>query len=179
MGERNSHAAAFRRWFCEFEAERKRRKIAPGRPVPGFPAPPPGPDELRDLLDRIGTATALAVLGVHRSTLARWLDGSVRVPPASFALLRVWAAGVLPGMGDDWRDFRFDGDRLVLPGGRISYTARELAGLPMLEAALRSSEEARRALESQLVEMTRRVDWGSANDAFTDPHDVRRRAYEA
>lgn len=165
MTHETAHSRAFKTWFLAFETERKRRKIAPGRPVPGFPAPPAGPGELAELLDLIGEPAALTVLGVHRSTLARWLADQSRIPPAAFQLLRVWAHGLLPGMSDDWRGFRFVGDVLLFPDGRNRATARELAGLPYLHAHVRALQDKITRLEKQNARLLRLGDFGAANDA--------------
>lgn len=162
----NAHARAFQSWFSAFERERKRRRIAPGRKVPGFLPPPPGPAELADLIDALGESAVLRLLGVHRSTVARWRDGSSRFPPAAFHLLRIWSEGRLPGMGDDWRDFRFEGDALVMPGTRWRFTARELAGVPYLQAHIGALERKISDLQKQNGQLLRLGDFGAANDAI-------------
>lgn len=166
MKTETPHSRAFKTWFLAFEGERKRRKIAPGRPVPGFPPPPPAPGELAEMLDVIGEAAAITALQVHRSTLARWLADESRIPAAAFHLLRVWSAGLLPGMSDDWRGFSFSGDTLTFPDGRNRATARELAGLPYLHAHVRALEGEIVRLKKQNAHLVRTGDFGAANDAI-------------
>jgi hypothetical protein len=55
-------------------------------------------------------------------------------------------------MSDDWRDFRFDGDRLVLIGTRIAYTAREIAGWQYQQAHTA-------ALARRVAELERRISY--------------------
>jgi hypothetical protein len=61
------------------------------------------PHELRATLDRLDLSAAEAghLLGVHRATIYRWLDGSMSVPIVVELLLRlmVWR-GIRPSGGD-------------------------------------------------------------------------------
>lgn len=178
---RNGHRAAFERWFLASEKERKRRHISAGRKVPGFESPPPGPDELRYLIDyaprKLSERTMAELCNVHRTTVLRWLDGSVQIPASAYALLRFHAEGVPPGCGEAWRGFSWAGDTLTTPDGRTTLTAHEVAGTGYLHAYVSALEAKTAALEKQLVEMTKKVEWGASNDAFTHPADTRTKAF--
>ncbi len=136
--------------------------------------PEPTPDELRDLIDRATRAVtlpaALAILGVHRTTLMRWRTGATRVPPAALALLRVWSEGRLPGMSEDWREFHFDGDALVGPTGH-RYTVRDINAWHWKDQALDAHQRRIKQLETIVYDQARRLDAmsGAANDAFDRP----------
>lgn len=130
---------------------------------------PLSPDSLRYLLHEgpnpVGESRALAVLQVNRTTLGRWLAGTVKVPHAAALVLRQLAEGIPPEGGPHWRGFRFDGNYLVTPTGeRIS--ARRLEKWEWLEG-MRTAQIA--ALEKQVsdlrgqLESLRRVG-GAAND---------------
>lgn len=177
---KNGHAAAYRRWFSEFEKERKARRIAPGRRVPGFPPAPPGPDDVRRLVDALGEARALDLAGVHRTTLARWASGEIQIPAPVFAVLRFHVDGVPPGCGDAWRGFSWLSDALICPDGRTRVTAREIEGLHYQRAAIEAQSRRIAELESLVVSLARQIGTaGAANDAFSNPADVRAQAFSA
>lgn len=149
--EETAFSRAYAAWFSEYERERRRQKKRRGATLADFPAPPTCPADIAAAVDTIGKTRTLAVLGVHRSTLARWLAGTAAIPRPAWLLLAILAEGRLPGMSDDWRDFAFHGDRLTMPGSRVSYTAREIAGWPYqqqhAEALARALDDSRRKIE--------------------------------
>lgn len=129
-------------------------------------AVPLSPDSLRYLLHEgprpVGEARALAILQINRTTLGRWLAGTVKVPHAAALVLRQLAEGVPPGGTDHWRGFAWDGDALVTPTGE-RLTARELDGLHWTRQHTKAL--ARRVVELEaVIDSLRRVG-GSANDA--------------
>lgn len=178
--QEGGHSKAFRRWFVRTEAARKAARLSPGRLPAGLPPAPTSPDELRRLaleaVGAVGEVRSRELLGVHRTTFRRWLSGESRVPESAALVLRLLADGLHPGASDEWRGFRFAGDALVLPDGR-RYTARELQGLHYLQAALDAAQRKSQALEMAVVELTRKIEWGSANDPFTALDDPRSRAF--
>lgn len=128
------------------------------------------PDALRYLLHEapfpVGEARALAVLQVNRTTLGRWLAGTVKVPHSAALVLRQMAEGIPPEGTDAWRGFGWDGDALVTPTGE-RLTARELDGLHWTRQHTKAL--ARRVAELEnVIESLRRVG-GSANDAVVTP----------
>ncbi|CAN0621126.1 conserved protein of unknown function [Burkholderia multivorans] len=144
--------------------------------------PEPTPAELIGLIDAavraVSLPAALAILGVHRTTLMRWRTGQTRIPPAALALLRVWSEGKLPGMSDDWRDWRFDGDRLVAPNGQ-RFAPRDMLAWHWKEQALDAHQRRIKQLETIVYDQARRLQLmgGAANDHADDPtHPPPRRA---
>ena len=64
------------------------------------------------------------VLGVSIRTINNWEKGRTAIPYSAFKLLRILAAGEIPG--PDWRGFWIQGAKLWTPEGK-SYDAGELA----------------------------------------------------
>ena len=132
-----------------------------------------GPDTLRYWLHEapfpVGEARALSLLGVNRTTLGRWLAGTVKVPHSAALVLRTLAEGIPFEGGDHWQGFRFDGNEMVTPTGeRVS--ARRLEKWGWLEG-MRAGQIA--ALESQVADLQAQLASvgrlaGSANDAVMD-----------
>jgi hypothetical protein len=127
------------------------------------------PDSLRYLLHDaphpVGEARALALLQINRTTLGRWLAGTVKVPHSAALVLRQVAEGIPPGGTDDWRGFGWDGDALVTPTGE-RLTARELDGLHWKRQHTRALERRVSELEGMVQQL--RGLGGSANDAVMD-----------
>ena len=167
----SGHGEAFAKWFARYNAERLKRQIPQGRKIPDFPSAPPGPDDvhqvIHDGINPLGERRAAELCNVHRTTIVRWLDGSVQIPPSAFALLEFHANGVPPGCGEAWRGFSWSGNTLTTPDGRTTLTAFEIAGATFQKTYVSTLENRVKELEALLVDMTRRIDWGSANDAFT------------
>lgn len=116
------------------------------------------------MLDQIGVRKAMATLGVHRSTVARWLAGKSVMPRPSWLLLVIMAEGRLPGMSEDWRDFRFVGDTLHQIGTRNAYTAREIAGWPYQLAHAEALARRILVLEKEKAHLLRVGYFEAAND---------------
>lgn len=179
----SGHKAAYENWFRRYDKERKKRHISAGRPVPGVPPAPPGPDEIRllifDGINPLSERIAAELCGVHRTTVGRWLDGSVQIPAAAYSLLRFAANGVPPGCGDAWLGFQWSGDGLVCPDGKTAVQAQEIAGIVHLRRYISALETRCGELEASLCDLVRQIDHGSANDPYTDPADPRSRAFTA
>lgn len=158
------YSAAYRAWFSEYERERLNQKKRKGARLTGFPEPPANPEAIAHVVDQIGTRKALETLGVHRCTLARWLAGRAVIPRASWLLLVLMAEGRLPGMSDDWRDFRFEGDTLHQIGTRVSYTAREIAGWPMQVQHSQALSRRIAQLEKEKAQLLRLGNFEAVND---------------
>ncbi len=165
-GKNTAFSRAFARWFADYDAERRRQKKRMGANLIGFAAPPVHPDQIADTIARAGRSRALDALGIHRTTLDRYLTGDSVIPRAHWLLLCILADGLLPGMSDDWRQFRFDGDRLAIVGTRYSYSAREIAGwhyqIRNLDIKSRRIDE----LERRIAHLLEIGQFGAANDAL-------------
>lgn len=162
--DKTAFSQAYAAWFSEYERARRTDGKRSGSRLADFPAPPSAPEEISQAIDAIGRRKALAALGVHRSTLGRWLSGKTVIPRAAWLLLALWSQGRLPDMSEDWRSFRFDGDRLHLVGTRLSYSAREIAGWQYQTAHAQALERRILALEKQNAHLLRVGEFGAAND---------------
>lgn len=164
--EKTAYQKAYERWFSRYEVERRRQKKRRGARLMEFCEAPTHPSDLAQLVDVIGVRRVLEVLEIHRSTLARWLAGYCVVPRSAWLLLVVMAEGRLPGMSEDWRDWRFVDDRLVMVGSRVSYSARELAGWQYQVEHARALARRVAALERDQEYLLRTGDFEAANDSI-------------
>lgn len=167
MSEKTAHGRAYARWFSDYERTRLRQKKRRGARLDDFPDPPASPAEIALALDTVGRSRFRSICGVHRSTLARWESGVCVMPRTAWLLLVLLAQGRLPGMSADWRDFRFDGDRLCLVGTRLSYSAREIAGWPYQVALAESRARQIASLQKQIAHLLTVGDFAAANDPLT------------
>ena len=168
MPEKKIVNSAFQRaysaWFSEYEAERRRGRRRKGAKIPALPAPPTCPDDVAQVVTSIGRQNVLVTLGIHRTTLARWISGEAVIPRQAWLLLVLMSEGRLPGMSEDWRQFRFDGDRLYLIGTRLSYSALEIAGWQYQQQHAAALARRVAALEKENAQLMRLGDFGAAND---------------
>ena len=170
MTEKKIQKSAFQRaysaWFSDYERARRASGRRKGAKISDFPAPPTSPDDVAHYVDIIGTAKVISTFGIHRTTLTRWMNGSAVIPRPAWLLLVLMAEGRLPSMSSDWRQFRFDGDRLHIIGTRFSYTAMEIAGWQYQQA--HSEALARRVadLEKKTAYLARVGRFYAANDAL-------------
>lgn len=161
---KSAYQQAYERWFCRYEDERRRRHKRRGAILADFPGPPASPDDIARCVDAIGARRVVEVLEIHRSTLARWLSGAAVIPRPAWLVLVMLADGLLPGMSDDWREWRFHGNALVHVGTNQAFTARELAGLPYQAAHARALAFRLSELERENARLLRLGDFGAAND---------------
>jgi len=161
---KTAYSKAYAAWFSSYERERKKQKKRGGANLLGFPDPPTNPETIAQMIDQIGIKKVLSVLGVHRCTVARWLSGHSVAPRPCVLLLVLMAEGRLPGMSEDWRDFRFVGDTLHQIGTRMSYTAREIAGWHYQIAHARALADRIEELKKQNAHLLRVGDFQAAND---------------
>lgn len=155
---------AYSAWFSDYERARKQSGRRRGATIPDFPAPPASPDDILAHVEAIGRRRVLQVFGIHRSTLARWLDGSTVIPRPAWLLLVLMAEGRLPGMSEEWRGIRFDADRLYVIGTRTAYSALEIAGWHYQQQHAQALARRVAQLEKENAHLLRVGDFGAAND---------------
>lgn len=80
---------------------------------------------LRELLELHGRNTVERTLNVHRTTIKRWLDGTVKMPEGARALVE-GLLGNLPGTDGKWTGWRFWQGELWAPNNQ-RYKAGDLA----------------------------------------------------
>lgn len=161
---KNAFQRAYSAWFADYEAERKRQKKRRGAKLDNWPAPPTHPDEIKRAADSIGQERCCVILGVHRDTLKRWCTGESAISRAAWLLMVLLDQGRLPGMSDDWRQWRIQDDRLALVGTRHAYTPRELAGIPYLHQHIKALTHENAALKKQIAHLLQVGNFESAND---------------
>lgn len=136
-------------------------------------------NELQMLVDHIGPTWAASVCGVHRTTLGRWLSGSVAVPRCAINALRA-ADGRAPGMAGKWDGWRFVDGVLWSPEG-VPYTPGDLMAQQYERPLIRCLQKQVREYEARIVRLTQAaaaVDT-AANQSHTWPNDPASRAFSA
>jgi len=170
MPEKRFVKSAFQRaysaWFSDYERSRRENGRRRGAIIPDLPAPPTSPDDIEHYVDQIGRAQVIKTFGIHRTTLARWLTGAAVIPRPAWLLLVLMAEGRLPSMSADWRDIRFDGDRLHIIGTRYSYTALEIAGWQYQQAHAMALARRVAELEKKAAYLLRIGNFEAMNDAL-------------
>lgn len=157
---------AYSAWFSDYERTRRENGRRRGAKIPGFPAPPASPQDVQNYVEQLGTQAVLKTFGVHRTTLARWVSGEAVIPRPAWLLLVMMAEGRLPGMSDDWRNIRFDGDRLHIIGTRYSYTAMEITGWQYQQAHAQALARRVVELEKKTAYLLSVGRFDAANDAL-------------
>ena len=115
--------------------------------------------DLRLLLDAIGERAVLRGLNVHRTTVRRWLSGSVNIPGAQALAVRS-LLGHLPGTDGQWQGWRFHAGYLHSPAndtyepGEILAVRLQQQRVAALDRELREARARIRVLEKTLDVMT-------------------------
>jgi hypothetical protein len=121
--------------------------------------------DLRDLIEMRGRDAAERLLNVHRTTIKRWLDGSVKMPETTRLMVRM-LIGHLPGTDGHWEGWRFWKGELHSPEGE-RFRVGDLTGLRYerlaADAMRRELAEARATIADLVRE--RAVRDVAANDA--------------
>lgn len=120
---------------------------------------------LKDLIADRGQPAVERELDVHRTTILRWLQGTVKINQAKAAHIRM-LLGHLPGTDESWQGWRFWRGKLCCANGD-SYTAEEIARFRYLEGLLYSANMRVARLERELAEAQGRAT--SANDVDAKP----------
>lgn len=134
--------------------------------------------ELLEIIERLGQPRVEKMLGVHRTTIGRWLDGSVTIQQSRMIALRLAAEGRVPGMAGEWDGWYFEDGLLCSPEGH-KFEPGEVRSLFYKNPLIKSLWQRIDALERQLVKMTEAaavVDT-AANDLAIWPADVRSKAF--
>lgn len=134
-------------------------------------------EELQLLVEHVGPSWAASVCGVHRTTLGRWLAGSVPVPRAALNALRA-ADGRAPGMGGQWDGWHFVDGVLWSPEG-YQYRPGDLMAQVYERPLIRSLQKQVAEYEARIVSLTKaaaQVDQ-AANESSTWPGNPATRAF--
>lgn len=138
--------------------------------------PRPNVHDLRVLIETIGRERTERELGVHRTTVKRWLDGSVKLPAAVHAHIRA-LLGHLPGTDGQWEGWRFWQGRLYCREWREGFTADEVVGIPHLHQRIAQLERFLSEANAKIADLVREraVRDVAANDAAEVRPGVRSR----
>lgn len=89
---------------------------------------------LQALIEDWGREAVERHLNVHRTTIKRWLDGSVSMPEAQRAQLAL-LAGSYPGTNDKWKGWKF-WNGLLYDDAKNAYSPQDVSGLVLLRQML-------------------------------------------
>lgn len=85
---------------------------------------------LQNLIADWGRDAVERHLNVHRTTIKRWLDGSVSMPEAQRTRLAL-LAGSYPGTNDKWKGWKF-WDGKLYDDAKNAYVPQDITGLALL-----------------------------------------------
>lgn len=105
--------------------------------------------DLKRLIELIGLSRVQRHLGVHRTTVQRWLSGRVRLPGAQALAVRA-LLGDLPGTAGVWAGWRFHDGELIAPGGD-RYRPGDVLSLILLRQQLSAQQREIRDLKVRLA----------------------------
>lgn len=120
--------------------------------------------DLRTLIELVGQRRVERELNVHRTTVQRWLNGTVRVPGDRHQVIRM-LLGDLPGTAGKWQGWRFHDGQLVAPGGD-SFRAGDVLSLIFLRQQLTAQRREIDALKVRcaVLEQGLQTAYPAAND---------------
>lgn len=123
--------------------------------------------DLKRLIELVGQRRVERELNVHRTTVRRWLDGSVRIPGAQHLGLR-YLLGDLPGTAGKWTGWRFHDGLLLSPAGD-AFSAGQVLSLVLLRQQLAAQQAELERLKVRLAisEEAERRHAGAANEDQT------------
>lgn len=125
---------------------------------------------LRQLIELVGQRRVERELNVHRTTIKRWLAGTVQIPGAQHQAIRM-LLGDLPGTCGKWNGWRFHDGELIAPGGE-HFRSGDVLALVLLRQQLSAQRHEIEHLKIRLAitEEAERRHAGAANE------DMRARA---
>lgn len=112
--------------------------------------------DLRRLIDLIGQRAVERELDVHRTTVARWLAGAVRIPGAQWLAIR-GLLGDAPGTAGAWTGWRFHDGELLAPGGDRFQPGHVLSLRLHMQRAAELDREVRK-LRARVKDLEKTVD---------------------
>lgn len=89
---------------------------------------------LQDLITDWGRDAVERHLNVHRTTIKRWLDGSVSMPEAQRTRLAL-LAGNYPGTKDKWKGWKF-WNGLLYDDAKTAYSPQDISGIVLMRQLL-------------------------------------------
>jgi len=129
--------------------------------------------ELIDLVQDLGMASAERLLNVHRTTISRWMKRQTRVPDAALLTLRAAVKGQLPGQTDrTWQGWSFDKYGTLWSPGGDQFTSGDLMAQRYERAVIRELRKEIAQLEAKLIKMTKAasmVDQAANDIAISGP----------
>lgn len=105
--------------------------------------------DLKNLIETIGRLAVERQLNVHRTTVKRWLDGSVRIPGHQHQVIKM-LLGDLPGTEGKWTGWRFWQGQLLSPAGD-RFDPGSVLSLILLRQQLTAQRREMDALRVQLA----------------------------
>lgn len=112
--------------------------------------------DLRRLIDLIGQRAVERELNVHRTTVQRWLAGSVRIPGGQQLAVRS-LLGDAPGTAGHWTGWRFHDGELLAPGGD-RFTPGEVLSLRLQMQRAAQLDHEVRALRARVKVLEKTLD---------------------
>jgi hypothetical protein len=112
--------------------------------------------DLRLLIDAIGQRQVERELSVHRTTVARWLDGSVSVPGAQSLAVR-GLLGDLPGTAGKWTGWRFHAGLLHSPANDV-YTPGDVLAVRLQQQRVAALDHENRDLKARIRVLEKTLD---------------------
>lgn len=129
--------------------------------------------DLARLIELIGQRRVERELNVHRTTVKRWLEGTVKIPGAQHQAIR-GLLGDLPGTAGQWTGWRFHDGRLLSPAGD-AFSAGQVLSLILLrqQLATQQREIAELKVRLAIAEEAERRHAGAANEPLAGWHKAR------
>lgn len=105
--------------------------------------------DLRRLIELIGQRRVERELNVHRTTVRRWLGGTVGIPGAQALAVRT-LLGDLPGTAGAWHGWRFHDGALLSPAGE-AFKPGDVLSLVLLRQQLTAQRREIEHLRARLA----------------------------
>lgn len=112
--------------------------------------------DLRLLIDAIGQRQVERALNVHRTTLARWLAGTVRISGADHQAIRC-LLGDLPGTAGAWTGWRFHAGLLHSPAND-TYEPGEILAVRLQQQRVAALDRENRELKARIRVLEKTLD---------------------